>query len=81
MTTIKEKDLFDAKTLLEQRQLATDALEMMGKSAYHVTVVVMHEDDNDSMEVELNYGIAKKAVESQLAQIDADLEKLDLRVV
>ena len=80
MTTIKNKDMNTARALLEQRIAAEDALNVIGKSNRYAAVLVMCEHGNESIEVGLNYGIAKQVLKDQLAQIDADLAKLDLKI-
>lgn len=80
MTTIKADDIFNAATLLEQRQTAMDALDMLGKPGFITAIFVSNEDNNDSYDVSLNYSIAQAALKNQIKQIDADLAKLDLAV-
>lgn len=80
MTKLTEKKRDDAKALLEEHQLVSDALLNVGKSGFAIDMFVNKEDDGDSTEVPMQYVIAKRALIEQKAWIEKELAKLDIEI-
>jgi hypothetical protein len=82
MTTIKltEKQRDDLKSLLEDHQTATDALDRAKKATYTRILTVSSEDGQDFYEVPLNYILTKRVLTEQIAWIEKELNKIGISV-
>ncbi len=82
MTTIKltEKQRDDLKSLLEDHQQVTDALDQVKKLSWTRVLTIANSESNEFHEVSLNYNFAKAVLIQQKQWIEAELKKLGVSV-
>lgn len=69
------KDREDVKSLLEDHQKVTDALERGGRPTWNSVILVMNTDDNEAFEVDLGWQLARAALIAQRDWIEGELIK------
>lgn len=80
MTKLTAKKRDDAKDLLEDHQKVTDALAQVSKASWGSCLCLANDKDNDSVEVNFNYSIAKRALLEQKEWVEKELKKLGIEI-